>query len=160
MARRNPKFLVIDGCPAPYDVAPYIYLVLRRAGMRASSIYRGSDPQAARILHRHGKHNQAEIHRMYPSISNPPGFSQHELRNGSGGAIPSWAVGVDSGGNSESDKARVRRAAAHYGLEIRHPYARGVEGHHWQFAKKPSFDNKRLWKARVVLTRAMLRRIK
>jgi hypothetical protein len=156
MARkRAPKYLIIDGCPCPYDVAPYVYLVLRKAGMQASSIYRGEDAKS--LLHRYGKRTQAEIHRDMPAISNPPGYSQHELRDGAGRAIPAWAVGIDSGGDSNADKQRVRRAAAHYGLSVRHPYSRGVEGHHWQFARKPTYDGKRLYKTRVLITRAYLR---
>jgi hypothetical protein len=136
------KFSVIDGCPAPRSVAPYIYLVLRRAGMTAESIYRGSD--AAALLHAHGKHTQAEIHRMLPSISNPEGESQHDLHSdGNANAGPvgrklePWQVGVDSGGNDEVSKARIEAAAAHYGWKVEHPYRRGVEGHHWCFARPP-----------------------
>jgi hypothetical protein len=143
LRRNHPKFLVIDGCPCPYDVAPYVYLVLRRAGQTATSIYRGSD--AASILHAHGKMTQAEVHRAYPAISNPPGFSQHELHSDGvgnprvprGGRLKSWQIGVDSGTNDTRAKARIEDAARHYGWHVKHPYSRGVEGHHWCFATKP-----------------------
>jgi len=143
LRRNHPKFLVIDGCPCPYEIAPYVYLVLRRAGQSATSIYRGSD--AAAILHRHGKMTQAEVHRAYPTISNPPGFSQHELHSDGvgnprvprGGRLESWQIGVDSGTNDAAAKARIEAAARHYGWHVKHPYSRGVEGHHWCFATQP-----------------------
>lgn len=150
----KPKYLIIDGCPVPYDVAPYVYLVLRKAKQRAASIYRGSDARV--LLHRHGKHTQAEIHRMYPTISNPPGFSQHELRSDTGRQLEGWQVGVDSGGNTHRDKMRINQAALSYGLKTRHPYQRGVEGHHWQFVNQPR-PNRRLSKLRVIRTRVRLR---
>lgn len=146
LRRNHPKFLVIDGCPVPYDIAPYIYLVLRRAGQLATSIYRGSDPAAVVILHRHNKMTQAEVHRAYPTISNPEGFSQHDLHSDGSGANPhvprggrleSWQVGVDSGTNDAAAKARIEAAARHYGWHVKHPYSRGVEGHHWCFATQP-----------------------
>lgn len=162
MAVRRKKFLVINGCPVPRDVAPYVYLVLRRARQTASSIYRGTDPEAVAILHRHGKHTQAEIHRMLPSISNPPGRSEHELRS-DGAARPGpvgrhlegWQVGVDSGSNSPSNKAAIREAAAHYGLSASQPYRRGVEGHHWHFTRKPK-PNRRLPRLKVWKIRRQL----
>jgi hypothetical protein len=136
------RFRVIDGCPVPSHIAPYVYLVLRRAGQTATSIYRGED--AAAILHAHGKHTQAEVHRMLPAISNPPGRSQHELRSDGvgnpgpvGRRLEPWQVGVDSGGNDEASKQAIERAARHYGWRVYHPYSRGVEGHHWAFHHKP-----------------------
>jgi hypothetical protein len=136
------RFLVIDGCPCPRSIAPYVHLVLRQAGQSASSIYRGAD--ADWLLHRHGKHDQAEIHQMYPTISNPPGRSQHELRSDGyanpgpvGRRLHEWEIGVDSGTDDDASKARVAAAAAHFGWDIRHPYSRGVEGHHWCFARRP-----------------------
>lgn len=164
--KRKPKFLVIDGCPAPYDWAPYIYLVLRRAGHTASSIYRGEDPEAKVILHRHGKHTQAEIHAdpAYAAKSNPPGRSEHDLHSDGfahsgpiGRKLAPWQVGVDSGGDAPTDRARVEAAARHYGLCVHHPYPRGVEGHHWSFLTRPHADGKHLTKTRVALTRARLR---
>lgn len=160
---KRKTFLVIDGCPVHRDVAPYIYLVLRRAGQSASSIYRGEDPEAKVILHRHGKHTQAEIHRMYPDISNPEGMSMHDLHSDGvakkgpkGRKLDEWEVGVDSGTNSLADKERINKAARHYGLATYHPYTRGVEGHHWGFRVKPRADGKHLTRTRVIITRAKL----
>lgn len=139
---KPPKFLLVDSCPCPYEVAPQVYMVLRRAGQFASSIYRGEDAKA--LLHAHGKHTQAEIHAMLPTISNPPGMSEHECRSDGvgkagpvGRKLPGWQVGVDSGGNSEHDKQAIAHAASSYGWKVEHHYSRGVEGHHWCFAGPP-----------------------
>jgi hypothetical protein len=162
MAR--PRYLVVDGCPCPYDVAPYVYLVLRRASQSASSIYRGDDALA--LLHRHGRHTQREIYNdpAYAGKANPPGFSQHELfsdgignpRVRRGGKLEPWQVGVDSGGDDQASKDRVTRAAHHYGLHVKHPYNRGVEGHHWDFSRQPH-PNRHLRKYKVIAVRARLR---
>lgn len=137
------KFALVDGRPCPASVAPYVYLVLRRAGQTATSIYRGED--AKELLHAHGLHTQAEIHALYPTISNPAGHSEHELRSDGhanpkvpdGGKLEEWQVGIDSGSNSDADKKRIQDAAHHYGWRVKHPYTRGVEGHHWCFAVQP-----------------------
>jgi hypothetical protein len=114
-------------------------------------------PAAQPLLRRYGKMNQAQIHRAYPTISNPVGYSQHDLHDGNGHPIPAWHVGIDSGGNSQAEKNRIEAAARHYGLHAYHPYSRGVEGHHWAFARQPRADGKHLTKTRVLITRAMLR---
>lgn len=156
------KLLVIDGCACPRSIAPYVYLVLRHAGQTASSIYRGDD--AKTVLHRHGKHTQREIHLMYPAISNPSGESQHELRSdGTGNPGPvgreleEWEVGVDSGSDSHKDKVAINEAAEHFGWKTRHPYSRGVEGHHWCFARKPRPRGLKQ-RARIIHLRATLPR--
>jgi hypothetical protein len=157
------KFLIVDGCPCPASVAPYVYLVLRRAGQTASSIYRGEDAKA--LLHRHGKSTQAEIHRALPTISNPPGFSQHELRSDgagnprvpAGGVLEEWQVGVDSGTNSVHDERAIEAAAKHFGWKARHPYNRGVEAHHWCFAVQPR-PHSLAQRARIIRLRATLPR--
>lgn len=171
--RRHPKWLIIDGRPCPYDVAPYVWLVLRKAGQTASAIYRGSDPLAVRILHKFGGHTQRELYYASPSqrrawgvrgTPNKPGFSQHELRSDgqgnphvpAGQPLQPWQVGIDSGADSSAAKAAINAAAAHYGLSVRHPYSSGIEAHHWCFAIRPH-PNKRLRKARVVAVRLRLR---
>lgn len=157
------KFRVIDGCPCPASIAPYVYLVLRGAGQTASSIYRGE--AAKTLLHRHGKSTQAEIHRQLPAISNPAGFSQHELRSDGagnpgvrrGGKLHEWQVGVDSGTNDQAAQNRVTASARHLGWSIRHPYSRGVEGHHWCFAKRPRAKGVKQ-RAKIIHLRATLPR--
>lgn len=140
------EFRVVDGCPAPASIAPYIHIVTHRAGQVCASIYRGADADA--ILHAHGKHDQAEIHVMYPAISNPAGRSTHELRSDGvafagpvGRHLEEWQVGVDSGGDDQASKDAIVAAAAYYGWKVFHPYARGVEGHHWCFREQPHPNN-------------------
>lgn len=156
------RFRVIDGCPAPASIAPYVYLVLREANMRAESIYRGSD--AKKILHRHHKHTQAEIHRMMPTISNPEGESQHDLHSDGnanpgpvGRRLQEFEVGIDAGTNDARSKRRVEAAAHHYGWQVRHPYTRGVEGHHFCFARRPVPHSLRM-RLRILHLRATLPR--
>lgn len=158
----TPKYLIVDDCPAPYEVAAQIHMVLRRANQTANSIYRGSDAKA--LLHAHGKMDQAEIHIAFPAISNPEGRSQHDLHSdGVGNAGPvgrrlaPWQVGVDSGTDDQAAKDRVTNAAKSYGWLVKHPYSRGVEGHHWCFASPPRPRN--LWqRARIAYWRRVLPR--
>lgn len=138
------KFALVDGCACPASIAPYIQRVLNKAGQNANSIYRGDDAKA--LLHAHGKRTQREIHRDMPAISNPPGFSSHELYgDGTVGArgshLPEWRVGVDSGSDSATDAARIEKAARSFGWQIEHPYSRGVERHHWNFKRRPRPKN-------------------
>jgi hypothetical protein len=160
------KFLVIDGCPCPDYPAPYVHLVLRRAGLTASSIYRGDDPAAKPILHRHGKHTQRELSEASPAqraawgvtgTPNRAGFSSHELRSDDGEPLADWHIGIDAGPNTDENRRRLRAAAHHYGLEIEFPYDAVVEYHHFRFKTKPHADGRHLTKRRVVLTRAKLR---
>ncbi len=160
----KPKYLIIDGCPVPYDVAPYVYLITRRAGQRVSSCYRGDDAKA--LLHRNGKSTQREIYNnpAYAGKANPPGRSTHECKSDGvayrgpvGRQLEGWQVGVDSGGDDLASKQAIERAARHYGLRVFHPYNRGVENHHWNFATQPKADGKHLFRTRVIITRAMLR---
>lgn len=153
MAHR--KFRIIDDCPCPDEPAPFVYIVLRSAGMTASSIYRGAD--ATVLLHAHGKRNQDEIHRDFPDISNPSGFSEHDLHDGNGNPLEDWQIGVDSGGNSQEDRDRVEAAARKHGWKVIHHYRRGVEGHHWCFEEKPSVGRNPLRIARIHITRKRLR---
>lgn len=138
------KFRVIDGCPCPASIAPYVALVLRGANQKASSIFRGNAAKA--ILHRHGKHTQAEIHRdpKTAAISNPEGESQHDLHSDASGnpgpvgrKLEEWEIGVDSGANNHKSKMAINRSAARHGWVTRHPYLKGVEGHHWCFKRRP-----------------------
>lgn len=140
------KLVVIDGCACPASIAPYIKRVLDKAGQTANSIYRGED--AKPLLHAHGKRTQAEIHRAMPAISNPPGFSSHELRGDGvtaprGSKLPEWRIGVDSGSDSAADAAAIESAARSFGWVVEHPYKRGVERHHWNFKKRPRPKNPR-----------------
>lgn len=163
--RRHPRYVYVDDCPCPYEIAPYVYLVLRRAGQFASSIYRGDD--AAGMLHRKGKHTQREIYNdpAFAGKANPPGLSQHELfsdgignpRVPRGGRLDAWQVGVDSGPDTQAGRDAITRAAAHYGWKVKHPYNRGVELHHWCFAVQPH-PNRFVHKLHIAAIRLRLRR--
>jgi hypothetical protein len=146
----HPKYLIVygdgspgpDGCPCPYEVAAQVHMMLRQMRRAASSIYRGED--AAGLLHAHGKHTQAEIHRMYPDISNPPGFSQHDLHSDGvantqprGAVIPAWSVGIDAGDDTQHERDVAHAAGRHYRWYVKTPYSRGVEAHHWCFGSPP-----------------------
>jgi hypothetical protein len=157
------RFRVIDGCPCPASIAPYVYLVLRRTGRSASSIYRGEDARA--ILHRHGHKTQREIFDTSPpGVANPPGQSMHELRSDGraktgpvGRHLEEWEIGVDSGTNSSHDKRAINAAAAHYGWTTYHPYRAGVEGHHWGFRHQPKPHGLKQ-RAQIIALRARLPR--
>lgn len=162
---------MIDGCPCPAALAPYVRIVLDDAGQTASSIYRGQDPAARAILHRHGKHTQAELfalHQHNPRLyapANPPGQSSHELRSDQvatpriprGKPIAWWECGIDSGTNDPAARERIRHAALRHGWHIKHPYSSGVEGHHWNFAVRPRPQGLKM-RARILELRATLPR--
>jgi hypothetical protein len=133
------SFRVIQGSPCNPFIASYFALLVNKAHATVNSIYRGQD--AAEILHRHGKHTQAEIHQMYPGISNPPGRSTHELRSdgvaypGFGGEkLSDWQQGIDV---NDGDVDNMKWWARHYGWELFQPYSRGVEFHHLNFRHRP-----------------------
>lgn len=157
------KYLIVDGCPCPASIAPYIHTILRDAGQQANSIYRGED--AAGLLHRYGKHTQGELYRSLPlGLANPPGRSTHELRSDDvayfgpiGRPLADWQVGVDSGTDAPLAKARIVRAAERHGWKVKHPYTAGVEGHHWNFAVQPRPKNL-AQRARLIALRARLHR--
>lgn len=153
------EFRVIAGCPCNRWLAPYFELLRKKSGATINSIYRGED--AAAILHRHGKHTQAEIHRMYPSISNPPGRSTHELRSDGvayGGPVGRhlewWQQGIDV---NDGDVARMEWEASRLGWHLFQPYSRGVEFHHLNFRREPHPQNR--WnRANLIRIRALLPR--
>lgn len=149
LLKKKPKYLIIDGCPVPYMVAPYVHELLLVAGQSANSIYRGTD--AAKQLGHYGKHDQAWLYANLPAgQANPPGQSTHELYS-DGVAYPhyargerlpeTWMVGVDSGSNTLHDRQAIQHAATHLGYDVFHPYAAGVEMHHWNFRTRPKSKN-------------------
>jgi hypothetical protein len=168
------RWRVIDGCPCPRDVAPYIYIVLRGAGQTAAAIYRGDDKKAGRILHRYGKHTQRELANATAAqraawgvqgTPNPPGYSEHELRSDGvgnphvprGGKLEGWQIGVDSGGNDEASQRAIEHAAHKHHWHVRHPYSAGIEGHHWCFATHPKPHGLKM-RLRIAKLRATLPR--
>lgn len=178
MALRKSKYLVINGCPCPYEVAAQVNIVLRTADQAATAIYRGSDPPAVKILHAHGKHSQPELYAV--SIHGPvsarvamglppggggvnrPGESEHELKSDGVGKdgpvgrdLPPRQVGVDSGQNTAHDRAAIEAAARRYGWVAHHHYDAANETHHWCFDAPPRPRN--AWqRARVAYWRRRL----
>lgn len=165
---------VIDGCPCPAVIAPYVYVVLRGAGFSAISIYRGEDPQAKAILHAHGKHTQGELRQATPrqriawgisGTPNPPGTSMHELRSDgrakrgpAGRHLQEWEIGIDSGPNTKEAEERLEHEARKHGWSIYHPYTNAtVEGHHWGFRVRP-YPRNLAQRARLIVIRARLPR--
>lgn len=151
------EFVELDGCPCPASIAPYWQRILRRAGLHASSIYRGSDPRALPILRRNGKHTQQQMAsaslaaRAAMGITgtpNRPGRSTHELRSDAwarsgpvGRRLAEWQQPVDAGLNTDATRHRLREAAHHYGWPIEFPYTNKVEYHHVQFINRPRPKN-------------------
>jgi hypothetical protein len=152
-------FRVIQGSPCNEWLAPYIELLRKKSGATINSIYRGQD--AASILHRHGKHTQAEIHAMLPAISNPPGRSTHELRSDGvayagpvGRQLAWWQQGIDV---NDEDVTRMKLEASRLGWHLIQPYSRGVEFHHLNFSRRPWPQN--VWnRANLIRIRATLPR--
>lgn len=133
-------FRVINGCPCNATVAAYFEILRQDTRAQVNSIYRGAD--AAHILHRHGRHTQAEIYRTSPpGVANPPGRSTHELRS-DGSAYPGpvgrplawWQQGLDC---NDADVPHMIHAAKARGWVLHQPYGSGVERHHLNFARKP-----------------------
>ncbi|MGH2878960.1 MAG: hypothetical protein ACRDK4_05050 [Solirubrobacteraceae bacterium] len=151
-------FRVIQGCPCNPLIAPYFALLANEAKATVNSIYRGQD--AAQILHAHGKHTQAEIHQMYPAISNPPGRSTHELRSDGvayggpvGRPLEWWQQGIDV---NDGDVEQMIHWARFHGWDLRQPYSRGVEFHHLNFHARPV--PRGATRARIIWLRATLPR--
>src|SRR6266511_5812273 len=92
-----PRFVEVAGCPCPAELAPFVRTVMRRTGSAPVTIYRGSEPEALRVLHAHGRHSQAELRRAWEEgrgaalgirgVPDLPGQSTHELRS-DGRAFP------------------------------------------------------------------------
>jgi hypothetical protein len=140
------RFVVIDGCPVPRRLARKVRALKRDVpSAHLNSAYRGNS--AKRLLHRLGKHTQAELYSgfrrglpgYYPA--NPPGFSSHELRSDGnsvygtrGRKLPFWQVGLDF---NDQDIEKLIRAAAKRGWKLVRPYPTGNEFHHVSFSKRP-----------------------
>lgn len=141
------RFVIVQGCPVPKKLAPFLRKVLAESGAQLQSCYRGDDARA--LLHKCGKHSQKELYsgwcRRLPGYNpaNPPGFSTHELRNDGaayprvkrGGKLPWWAVGIDI------DDAHVLRfiaVAKKHGWVVSRTYPSSrAEFHHVNFRKPP-----------------------
>src|SRR4051812_11512408 len=96
------RYAVIDGCPCPRPMYPLLRKLKADTGCTFNSIYRGDD--VARILHRFGKHTQAELYAMYLRgeglPANPPTMGTHILKGdgvvgAAGEDLPWWRCGMD-----------------------------------------------------------------
>src|SRR4051812_22199073 len=100
------KYELVECCPVPTKLVPVLETILRESGASLQSCYRAADAEA--LLHRCGKHSQAELYngrlRRLPGYNpaNPPGRSTHELRNDgvayagwAGRRLHYWQVGLD-----------------------------------------------------------------
>jgi len=148
----RPKYVDVQGCPVPRQLAKIIRPALKSSGAILTSCYRGSDPQGARILHKHGKHTQAQLYwgwtHHLPGFlpANRPGTSTHELHSDGvayhgpvGRKLEWWQCGMDI------DDAHVRSFIRHLGakgVKAHRPYHTGSETHHVNLMKRPP---RRLW---------------
>lgn len=144
------KFVAIDGCPVPAEVAPLVHGVKDRTGAALTSCYRGNDPAALRILHANGHHSQQELYDATPAqraawgvLGQPdrPGTSTHECRSDgvaypgpAGRPLAAWQVGFDWPNDSI---VRVMAAFREQGQLPIHPYPSGLEFHHVNLGRAP-----------------------
>lgn len=149
-----PKYVDVQGCPVPRQLATVIKPSLAATGATLTSCYRGSDPQGSAILHAHGKHTQEQLYdgwiRRLPGFlpANRPGTSTHELRS-DGVAYPGpvgrvlewWQCGMDV--DDAHVDAFIRHLAGR-GVTARRPYPSGSEHHHINLTRRPPL---RLWEA-------------
>jgi hypothetical protein len=140
------RYVVVDGCPVPRLLAKRIKLLKKDVpGAVLQSCYRGKD--AERLLHKHGKHSQAELYAGWrarrPGFNpaNPPGRSSHELRSDGvayegpvGRRLPWWCCGMDF---NDAAVPKLIEAARRRGWGLRRPYSSGSEYHHLNFTHKP-----------------------
>lgn len=157
-------FRVIQGCPCNALIAPYYGILVKETVATVESIYRGED--ARDILHRHGKHTQAEVIRLHAEgvpgygPANPVNRSTHCLfsdgmayRVPPGERLALWQEGIDV---RDGDVRSMIARAAHYGWHLRQPYNSGSEYHHLNFAERPAARG--VMRARITLWRARLPR--
>lgn len=140
------SYAVVDGCPAPAELAPILARILARSGARLQSCYRGADAEA--LLARLGKHSQKWLYDHQgrpeqPNAANPPGRSTHELRNDGvaypgppGATLEWWQCGIDV--DDSHVQAFIREAAREgYTVTVTYPTSRS-EYHHLNFRKPPA----------------------
>jgi hypothetical protein len=140
------NFVTINCCPVEDVFAPYLLIIQTKTGCTYASVYRGSDPGAAKYLTGGApcyKHNQAWIYANYPpGVANPPGRSTHEKYSDGvaylgpiGRPLLWWQCGIDV------DDAHVQAfiaAAREEGWTVTITYpGSAVEYHHVNFRLAP-----------------------
>jgi hypothetical protein len=140
------RYAVIDGCPCPRPMYPLLKKLKAETGCTYNSIYRGND--VAGLLHKVGKHTQAELYEMFLRgeglPANPPTQGTHILLGDGvvgrvGEKLPWWECGIDV---NDDEVDGLIAAARRHGWRLYRPYPTGSEAHHVNFAAKPS-----RWKA-------------
>lgn len=140
------SYVIVQDCPVPAKLAPFLRVVLAESGARLQSCYRGADATA--LLHQCGKSSQAELYKGYAdhrpgfNPANPPGRSTHELRSDGaaypnvpvGGALQWWQCGIDI---DDAHVVAFIAACAKHGWVAWRPYSAGSEYHHVNFRKPP-----------------------
>lgn len=143
-------FVKVDCCPVPTadHMDKIIQELLDESGARAESLYRGSDPRAAKFLTGGPpcyKHDQAWIYAHYPpGVANPPGISTHELFNDGaaypvpvGARLEAWQLGIDI---DDPHVVAFMEAGRKRGYVITQTYpGSSVEYHHVNFRFKPKY---------------------
>jgi hypothetical protein len=127
-------FCIIQGHPAPVDIAPYIAILIEDTGAEVDGIYRGQD--AYELLKAHGHYSQSEVYYADEETRqrqgtlrslNAPGYSTHELRS-DGEAYPYvprgeplewWQLGF---GVDLDHSDAVVACGKSYGWKLFHPY--------------------------------------
>lgn len=139
-------YVVVDGCPVPRLLARRVRALKKVVpSAKLNSCYRGEG--ARRLLHKNGKHTQAELYRLHQrdpahyAPANPPGFSTHELFSDGvaynvrrGRKLKWWQCGMDF---DDWAIPALKKAAAHRGWKLVQPYSAGSEYHHVNFAALP-----------------------
>lgn len=143
------SYVIVQDCPVPAKLAPFLRVVLAESGAHLQSCYRGRDAEG--LLHAHGKSSQFELFAGWQdrrpgfNPANPPGRSTHELRSDGaaypnvavGGKLAWWQCGIDI------DDAHVEafiKACAKHGWVAWRPYSAGSEYHHVNFRKPPALQ--------------------
>lgn len=140
------RFAQIDGCAVPRAYFPVFRKLKAKSGCTYNSIDR--EDAAAGILHKHGKHTQAEVIKLHeegvPGFgpANPVNLTSHCRYNDGvvrpdlavGARLPAWQVGFDVDDDQVED---VIVAAHELGWDVFQPYHSGSEFHHLNFRRKP-----------------------
>jgi len=140
------RFAQIDGCAVPRAYFPVFRKLKAKSGCTYNSIDR--EDAAAGILHKYGKHTQAEVIKLHeegvPGFgpANPVNETSHcRFNDGvvrpdlpAGARLPAWQVGFDVDDDQVDD---VIRAAHELGWDVFQPYSSGSEKHHLNFRRKP-----------------------
>jgi hypothetical protein len=123
---------VIDGCACPRQLVPFLEMLKRDTGVVYNSLYRGED--AAAILHKHGKHTQAELFKSMHGVGvNPPDRGSHVLRgDGTEGKLHApldpMRCGIDV---DDGQVLRMIGAAPRRGIRMKQTYPNSrAEFHH------------------------------